>query len=342
MKIMIITDAWDPQVNGVVRTLKQTRAELTAMGHEVEMITPNGFKSIPCPTYPDIALSLFPGKEVARRIKEFAPDAMHIATEGPLGLSARSYAVKNRLPFSTAYHTRFPEYVKARTGIPLALTYAFIRWFHSPSMAVMAPTIVVKDDLEKYGLKNVVLWSRGVDLDIFKMQDSKVLNTAHPIFLYVGRVAIEKNINAFLEIDLPGSKWVVGDGPAMAAIKEKYPEVNYLGVLQQHDLAKVYAAADVFVFPSKTDTFGLVLLEAMACGTPVAAYPVTGPIDVLGKTNAGAMNEDLREACMQALKIPREVARAHAEKFSWRAASEQFVNHLKPVPTPEVHVTALA
>jgi len=192
MKIMIITDAWDPQVNGVVRTLKQTSAELTSMGHEVKMITPNGFKSIPCPTYPDIALSLFPGKEVARRIKEFAPDAMHIATEGPLGLSARSYAVKNNLPFSTAYHTRFPEYVKARTGIPLAITYAFIRWFHSPSMAVMAPTTVVKDDLEKYGLNNVVLWSRGVDLDIFKVQESKALNTAHPIFLYVGRVAIEK------------------------------------------------------------------------------------------------------------------------------------------------------
>jgi len=342
MKIMIITDAWDPQVNGVVRTLKQTRAELVAMGHEVEMITPNGFKSIPCPTYPDIALSLFPGKEVARRIKEFAPDAMHIATEGPLGLSARSYAVKNKLPFSTAYHTRFPEYVKARTGIPLALTYAFIRWFHRPSMAVMAPTIVVKDDLEKYGLNNVVLWSRGVDLDIFKMQDSKVLNSTHPIFLYVGRVAIEKNINAFLEIDLPGSKWIVGDGPAMAGIKEKYPNINYLGVLQQDELAKVYAAADVFVFPSKTDTFGLVLLEAMACGTPVAAYPVTGPIDVLGNSPAGAMNEDLREACLQALKIPREAARAHAEKFSWRAASEQFANHLKPVQSTEVHITALA
>lgn len=342
MKIMIITDAWDPQVNGVVRTLKQTREELIKVGHEVEMITPNGFKSVPCPTYPDIALSLFPGKEVARKIKEFAPDAMHIATEGPLGLSARAYAVKNNLSFSTAYHTRFPEYVKARTGIPLKITYAFIRWFHRPSLAVMAPTIVVKNDLEKYGLTNVVLWSRGVDLDIFKIQESKVLNTAHPIFLYVGRIAIEKNINAFLEIDLPGSKWVVGDGPALPEIKEKYPEVNYLGVLQQHELAKVYAAADVFVFPSKTDTFGLVLLEAMACGTPVAAYPVTGPIDVLGTSNAGAMHEDLREACMQALKIPRAAARAHAEKFSWRDASEEFARHLKPVTTSAVHITALA
>ena len=342
MKIMIITDAWEPQVNGVVRTLKQTRAELTAMGHEVQMITPLEFKTIPCPTYPDISLSLFPGKTVAKKIKDFAPDAMHSATEGPLGISARAYAVKNNLPFSTAYHTRFPEYVKARTGIPLALTYAFLRWFHGPSMAVMAPTIVVKQDLEKYGFTNVVLWSRGVDLSIFKMQESKALNTAHPIFLYVGRVAVEKNINAFLEIDLPGSKWVVGDGPAMAAIREKHPEVNYLGVLQQEELAKVYAAADVFVFPSKTDTFGLVLLEAMACGTPVAAYPVTGPIDVLGDSQAGAMHDDLRIACMQALKIPREVARAHAEKFSWRAASEEFAAHLRPVPSPDVHLTALA
>jgi glycosyltransferase involved in cell wall biosynthesis len=268
---------------------------------------------------------------VAKRIKDFAPDAIHIATEGPLGMAARSYALRHDLPFSTAYHTRFPEYVYARTRIPLAWTYRFLKWFHGPSLAVMAPTQVVKDDLEKYGFDNVVIWSRGVDLEIFKPQDSKVLNSAHPIFLYVGRVAVEKNINAFLEIDLPGSKWVVGDGPAMKEIKEKYPLVNYLGVLNQYQLAEVYAAADVFVFPSKTDTFGLVLLEAMACGLPVAAYPVTGPIDVLGDSSAGVMNEDLRTACLQALKIPREVARAHAEKFSWRVASEQFANHLKPV-----------
>jgi glycosyltransferase involved in cell wall biosynthesis len=339
---MIITDAWEPQVNGVVRTLKQTRAELIAMGHQVDMITPQEFKTIPCPTYPDISLSLFPGKKLAERIKTFAPDAMHIATEGPLGLAARAYGVRNHLPFSTAYHTRFPEYVQARTKIPVSLTYRFLRWFHKPSMAVMAPTIVVKNDLEKYGFTNVVLWSRGVDLNIFKMQPSKVLNSAHPIYLYVGRVAIEKNINAFLEINLPGSKWIVGDGLALASIKQKYPEINYLGVLDQFELAKVYAAADVFVFPSKTDTFGLVLLEAMACGLPVAAYPVTGPIDVLGKSNAGVMHEDLKEACLQALKIPREQARAHAEKFSWRAATEQFASHLKPVPNPQLHKTVLA
>lgn len=331
MRIMIVTDAWEPQVNGVVRTLKQTMDELQKMGHTVGIITPNAFKTIPCPTYPDISLSILPRRGVAKQMKAFAPDAIHIATEGPLGLAARSYALKHGLPFTTAYHTRFPEYVHARTRIPLAWTYRFLKWFHGPSVAVMAPTQVVKNDLEKYGFDNVVIWSRGVDLEIFKPQPSKVLNSAHPIFLYVGRVAVEKNIEAFLEIDLPGSKWVVGDGPALKEIKEKYPLVNYLGVLNQYQLAEVYAAADVFVFPSKTDTFGLVLLEAMACGLPVAAYPVTGPIDVLGNSSAGVMHEDLRIACMEALRIPRETARAHAEKFSWKAASEQFAHHLKPV-----------
>ena len=336
MKIMIVTDAWEPQVNGVVRTLKQTMHELKKMGHIIEMITPLEFKTIPCPTYPDISLSLFPGRKVRQKMESFSPDAIHIATEGPLGIAARAYAIKNRLPFTTAYHTRFPEYVKARTSIPLAITYKFLRWFHDPSLAVMAPTDVVVKDLESYGFTNVVLWTRGVDLEVFKMQESKELDTSHPIFLYVGRVAVEKNIEAFLELKLPGSKWVVGDGPALEGLKAKYPEVNYLGVLQQEKLAKVYAAADVFVFPSKTDTFGLVLLEAMACGLPVAAYPVTGPIDVIGDSKAGAMNNDLREACLEALTIPREVARAHAEKFSWQAASEQFANHLRPV---ESHTT---
>ena len=336
MKIMIVTDAWEPQVNGVVRTLKQTMHELKKMGYVIEMITPLEFKTIPCPTYPDISLSLFPGRKVRQKMESFSPDAIHIATEGPLGIAARAYAIKNRLPFTTAYHTRFPEYVKARTSIPLAITYKCLRWFHDPSLAVMAPTDVVVKDLESYGFTNVVLWTRGVDLEVFKMQESKELDTSHPIFLYVGRVAVEKNIEAFLELKLPGSKWVVGDGPALAGLKAKYPEVNYLGVLQQERLAKVYAAADVFVFPSKTDTFGLVLLEAMACGLPVAAYPVTGPIDVIGDSKAGAMNNDLREACLEALTIPREVARAHAEKFSWQAASEQFAHHLRPV---ESHTT---
>lgn len=331
MKIMIVTDAWDPQVNGVVRTLKNTTRELTELGHRVDLLTPLEFHTVPCPTYPEIRLSLFPGQRVRERIDTFAPDALHIATEGPLGMAARRYAKRHGLPYTSAYHTRFPEYVQARFGIPLSATYKFLHWFHGPSQAVMAPTPVVKQDLEKFGFTNVVLWTRGVDLDIFHPQESKVLNTARPIFLYVGRVAIEKNVEAFLKLDLPGSKWVAGEGPQLAELKSRYPEANYLGVLSQAELAKVYAAADVFVFPSRTDTFGLVLLEALACGLPVAAYPVTGPVDVLGDGGAGAMNEDLREACLDALKIDRAHARAWAERFSWRAASEQFASHLRPL-----------
>ncbi len=332
MKIMIVTDAWSPQVNGVVRTLKNTRRELEALGHQVEILTPLEFKTLPCPTYPDIRLSLLPGAQVRKRIREYAPDALHIATEGPLGMAARAYALRSKMAFTTAYHTRFPEYVKARFAIPLSWTYAFLRWFHGPSHAVMAPTPVVVKDLKAYGFDNVVLWSRGVDLEIFRVQQVNRLNTAPPIFLYVGRVAVEKNVDAFLDLDLPGSKWVAGDGPALARIKQAHPEVNYLGVLDQHELAEVYASADVFVFPSRTDTFGLVLLEAMACGCPVAAYPVTGPLDVIGHSEAGAMDEDLGQACLQALKIPRHAARSHAEQFSWRAATLQFLNHLRPQP----------
>ena len=334
MKIMIVTDAWDPQVNGVVRTLKNTTRELTELGHQVDLLTPLEFRTVPCPTYPEIRLSLGAGRRVRERFDDFAPEALHIATEGPLGMAARSYAQRLGMPFTTAYHTRFPEYVQARFGIPLTATYRFLRWFHRGSRAVMAPTPVVKRDLEAHGFDNVVLWSRGVDLEIFRPQPSKALNTARPIFLYVGRVAVEKNVEAFLKLDLPGSKWVAGEGPQLAELKSRHPEVNYLGVLSQSELAKVYAAADVFVFPSRTDTFGLVLLEALACGLPVAAYPVTGPVDVLGDGGAGAMRDDLREACLEALKIDRGHARAWAERFSWRAASEQFVAHLHPQPLP--------
>lgn len=300
---MIVTDAWEPQVNGVVRTLKATRAELQAMGHRVDSLTPHEFRTIPCPTYPDIRLSLLPGAKVAARIRAFDPDALHIATEGPLGMAARRYAIAHALPFTTAYHTRFPEYVQARFAIPLSWTYAFLRWFHRPSKAVMAPTHVVKRDLEARHFRNVRLWSRGVDHAIFKPERCDRLKTKPPIFLYVGRVAVEKNIEAFLELDLPGSKWVAGVGPALDRLKARHPNVNFLGVLNQHELAEVYASADVFVFPSKTDTFGLVLLEAMACGLPVAAYPVTGPIDVITDPKAGALDEDLHTACLRALEL---------------------------------------
>jgi glycosyltransferase involved in cell wall biosynthesis len=333
MKIMIVTDAWEPQVNGVVRTLKATRAELEAMGHRVEFLTPLEFRTIPCPTYPDIRLSILPGAKVAARIRSFDPDALHIATEGPLGMAARRFALKHDRPFTTAYHTRFPEYVQARFAFPLAWTYSFLLWFHGPSKAVMAPTLVVKKDLEARGFDNVKLWSRGVDHTIFKPQRSNRLQTTPPIFLYVGRVAVEKNIEAFLELDLPGSKWVAGVGPALEGFKTRYSSVNFLGVLNQHELAEVYASADVFVFPSKTDTFGLVLLEAMACGLPVAAYPVTGPIDVITDPKAGALEEDLRAACMRALKLKREDVADYAKRFSWRAATEQFLSHLHPRET---------
>jgi hypothetical protein len=330
VRILLVTDAWEPQVNGVVRTLKTTARELTAMGHEVRFLTPLEFRTLPCPTYPEIRLSLFPGPRVDARIREFDPDVLHIATEGPLGLAARRFALRNDFPFTTAYHTRFPEYVHARFRLPLSWSYAWLRRFHGASRAVMAPTQVVVDDLIANGFRNVRLWSRGVDADIFHPQPSSRLDSARPIFLYVGRVAVEKNVNAFLELGLPGSKWVVGTGPALAALKARHPAVNYLGVLEREDLARVYAAADVFVFPSRTDTFGLVLLEAMACGLPVAAYPVTGPKDVLGDSKAGVMHVDLRVACLEALKLRREDALARAGQFTWRAATEQFFGHLHP------------
>jgi len=330
MKIMLVTDAWEPQVNGVVRTLKTTARELAAMGHEVRFLTPLEFRTLPCPTYPEIRLSLFAGAGVNRKIREFDPDVLHIATEGPLGLAARHFALRNNFPFTTAYHTRFPEYVHARMRLPLSWSYAWLRWFHRPSRAVMAPTQVVVDDLVANGFERVRLWSRGVDADIFHPQQAKRLKSEPPIFLYVGRVAVEKNVEAFLELDLPGSKWVVGTGPALERIRARFPKVNYLGLLEREELAQVYASADVFVFPSKTDTFGLVLLEAMACGVPVAAYPVTGPRDVIGNSSAGALHEDLRTACLSALTLRREDALARAGLFTWRAATLQFFGNLHP------------
>jgi glycosyltransferase involved in cell wall biosynthesis len=330
LRILLVTDAWEPQVNGVVRTLKTTARELTAMGHEVRFLTPLEFRTLPCPTYPEIRLSLFPQGRVNAVIREFDPDVLHIATEGPLGMAARRFALRSDFPFTTAYHTRFPEYVHARLRLPLSWSYAWLRNFHGKSKSVMAPTQVVVDDLVANGFKNVKLWSRGVDADVFHPQPAKRLVSAPPIFLYVGRVAVEKNVEAFCDLDLPGSKWVVGDGPALAGIRARYPDVNYLGVLERDELAKVYASADVFVFPSKTDTFGLVLLEAMACGLPVAAYPVTGPRDVIGNSPAGVMHDDLRTACLEALKLRREDALARAGQFTWRAATEQFFGHLHP------------
>jgi glycosyltransferase involved in cell wall biosynthesis len=333
MKILIVTDAWEPQVNGVVRTLKSTKRELEKMGHQVDMLTPLEFRTMACPTYPEIRLSLFPAARVARRIRSGEFDALHIATEGPLGIAARRFCKRHKLPFTTAYHTRFPEYVKARMGVPLSLTYRFLHWFHCAGEAVLVPTQVVKRDLENFHFppEKVVLWSRGVDLDVFKPGAPMDNDAKPPVFLCVGRVAVEKNIEAFLELDLPGTKWVAGEGPQLEMLKRKYPETRFTGVLSQLELASLYNAASVFVFPSRTDTFGLVLLEAMACGCPVAAYPVTGPIDVIGDSPAAVLSEDLREACLKALNIDRRLPRLHAEQYSWEACTRQFIERLVPL-----------
>lgn len=336
-RVTIVTDAWTPQVNGVVRTLMETKRQLERFGHSVTMVTPLLFRTLPCPTYPEIRLSLATTAMVGRAIDSSACDALHIATEGPLGWAARRHALRRGLAFTTAYHTRFPEYVQPRLGIPLDWSYAFMRRFHAPAARVMAPTPSIVADLEARGFANVALWSRGVDLDTFNPfpagpNPRAMLKEERPIFLYVGRVAVEKNVDAFLRLDLPGSKWVVGEGPQLAELKARYGDnVHWAGVLPQSELARFYAAADVFVFPSRTDTFGLVLLEAMACGLPVAAYDVPGPRDVLDGSDAGAIGEDLRECCLKALEIPRERARAHAARFSWEEAARQFEGHLLPL-----------
>lgn len=329
MRILIVTDAWSPQVNGVVRTLKATIDHLRQVGEEVEVIEPTSFRTVPCPTYPEIRLSWRPAREVMRGITRFAPDVVHIATEGPLGLAARRAALRLDIPLTTAYHTRFPEYVKARFGLPLSWSYAYLRWFHNAARVTLVPTQVVRSDLAARGFTRLALWSRGVDGSIFHPREVPKLGGEPPIFLYVGRVAVEKNIDAFLQLDLPGTKWVAGEGPELERIRREYPAVRFLGVLTQDQLAEVYSGADVFVFPSRTDTFGLVLIEALACGCPVAAYPVTGPVDVIGDSPAGVLDDDLRRACLAALRIPRQNAVAHARQFSWPRATAQFLQHLR-------------
>jgi hypothetical protein len=339
---MVVTDAWLPQVNGVVTTLGQIRRGLEQRGHAVDFVTPNEFASLPCPTYPEIRLSILPYAKLRRRIEALQPDAVHIATEGPLGLAARKYCLRNALRFTTAYHTRFPEYVQARTRLPVGVSYAWLRRFHNSAQAVMVPTPAIRDDLARRGFVNTVLWTRGVDTATFAPRERTALETRRPIFLYVGRVAVEKNIEAFLKLDLPGSKWVVGEGPQREKLEKAYPEVYFAGIKTPEELARFYSAADVFVFPSLTDTFGLVMLEALACGTPVAAFPVAGPIDVIGKEKVGVLDNDLREACLRALHISREDARRFAERHSWAKSIEQFESYLTqaraPATTPSARV----
>ena len=332
MKIVIVTDAAEPQINGVVNSIANTIRCLESFGHDVSRITPASFKTFPCPTYPEIRLSLFPGKEVARAIESRNPDAIHIATEGPLGLAARRHCLRTGRSFTTAYHTRFPEYVQARFNVPLNITYRWLKWFHGPAETVMAPTQVVIDDLNRNGITNTSLWVRGVDIDRFKPGPARE-HIKEKIFLYVGRVSVEKNLEAFLSLDLPGKKLVVGDGPLRAELEARYRDAVFLGAMQGDELVRMYQIADVFVFPSKSDTFGLVMLEALACGTPVAAFPVTGPIDVLKDSPAASLQNDLRAACLAALDIPRSVAREEALRNSWEAASRQFESHLRPART---------
>ncbi len=328
MRVVIVSDAWHPQINGVVRTLERLCIELARFGHEVEIIGPDRFGSIPCPTYSDIRLALAPGRRIRRLIDAAQPGAIHIATEGPLGWAARAYCRTRGLPFTTAYHTRFPDYVRARTGLPPALTYAILRRFHAPSARLMVATPSLERELNQRGFLNLARWSRGVDTDLFRPRPKDALNLPRPIHLYVGRLSVEKNLRAFLSLDMPGSKVLVGDGPQAAELKRSFPGVVFLGVKFGEDLARVYAAADVFVFPSRTDTFGLVLLEALASGVPIAAYPVPGPIDVLGDSGAGALGEDLGDAIKRARAIAPERARAHALTFSWTRSAEQFFSNL--------------
>ncbi|MFO1435192.1 MAG: glycosyltransferase family 1 protein [Gammaproteobacteria bacterium] len=331
MKLLIVTDTWSPQVNGVVTTLRTIGEHISAAGHTVEFLSPDGFRSMPCPTYPEIRLSVLPYRRVRDKIDSFQPDALHIATEGPLGYAARRYCITRGLQFTTAYHTRFPEYVHARTRIPVALTYGWLRRFHDRANAMLVPTPALRRELQERGFDNTVPWSHGVDTEKFTPGDRGFLQTRSPIFLYVGRVAIEKNIEAFLQLDLPGSKWVVGEGPQRAWLERRYPEANFAGIQTTDNLVRFYRAANVFVFPSLTDTFGLVMLEALACGTPVAAFPVTGPMDVIGNSGVGAMDKDLRQACLSALNISRADARAYAEQYSWDQSIRQFESYLTPL-----------
>jgi glycosyltransferase involved in cell wall biosynthesis len=335
LRILLVTDAWAPQVNGVVVTLENIVARVRRWGHEVDVLSPQGFRTVPMPTYPEIALALLPGREVARRIRASDPDAIHIATEGPLGGAARAYCLKNRISFTTAYHTCFPEYVKPRFGVPLALTYAWVRRFHSPSSGVLVATPAIRELLKERGFTNTVEWSRGVDTALFRPGMSRFTELPRPVFLYVGRLAIEKNLPAFLGLDLPGTKVVVGEGPQRAELEARFPDAVFVGMKRGAELASYYQRADVFVFPSRTDTFGLVLAEAMACGTPVAAFPVRGPIDVVTDPAAGVLDEDLGAAALAALALDREHVHRYSERFSWERSAGQFLNALVPARLPE-------
>jgi glycosyltransferase involved in cell wall biosynthesis len=327
MRILVATDAWHPQVNGVVRTLTMMAEAAKAFGVEISFLTPSSFRTFAMPSYPDLRLALPSQAKIISLIAEARPDSIHVATEGPIGLLVRRHCRKHDLPFTTSFHTRFPEYVSARLPVRESWIWAALRRFHGASQAVMAATPALANELRARGFRNVVLWPRGVDTDQFHPRAAADLGLPRPVFLCVGRVAVEKNLEAFLDLDLPGTKVIVGDGPARAALERKYPQAVFLGARQGEELAQAYAAADVFVFPSKTDTFGLVLLEALASGIPVAAFPVTGPRDVIGSAPVGALNDDLHLACLSALRISPQACREFASGHTWEASARIFVEN---------------
>jgi glycosyltransferase involved in cell wall biosynthesis len=334
MRILVATDAWHPQVNGVVRTLAMTAEAAKTLGAEISFLTPQSFRTFALPSYRDLRVALPYQAKIARLVAEARPDCIHIATEGPIGLLVRRYCRKHALPFTTSFHTRFPEYISARLPIPESWSWAALRAFHGPSQAVMAATPALAAELRTKGFRNVVLWPRGVDTSLFHPRDAD-LGLPRPVFLCVGRVAVEKNLEAFLDLDLPGSKVIVGDGPARASLERKYPKAVFLGARRGEALAQAYAGADVFAFPSKTDTFGLVLLEALASGLPIAAFPVTGPRDVIGTAPVGVLDDDLRAACLAALRISPQACLEFAAKHTWEASARAFVGTIS-----EVHTTA--
>ena len=343
MGVLVVTDAWYPQINGVVRTLDVIVTILREQGHSVHLLTPQGFTTLPCPTYPEIRLSLFPGRRVGRILDRHRAGAVHIATEGPLGIAARRICIRRGIPFTTSFHTRFPEYVNARFHLPVSWLYTWLRRFHNAGAGVMVATATLRRELAARGFENILPWTRGVDTQLFRPREKSFLDhLPRPVWLYVGRVAVEKNIEAFLSLGLDGTKLVVGDGPRLAELKEKYPTVHFVGAKRGEELARYYAASDVFVFPSRTDTFGLVILEALASGIPVAAFPVAGPLDVIGDSGTGALDMDLAKACRTALQIQPERCVAYAQRFSWESCARQFLENLLPVapnaPAPRMGV----
>jgi glycosyltransferase involved in cell wall biosynthesis len=329
MRIVIVSDAWLPQTNGVVRTLHALQGELTALGHQVTMVTPDKFTTIACPTYSEIRLAVAPGYELERQITEARPDSIHVATEGPLGIAARRFCRRRGIPFTTSFHTKFPDYIESRLGIPQSWTWELLRRFHAPAACTMVATNSIQKELESHGFLQLKRWTRGVDLSLFRPLPKPATDLKRPIFLSVGRLAIEKNLPAFLDLDLPGTKIVVGDGPERASLMNRYPEARFTGRLEGAELASFYAMADVFVFPSLTDTFGLVLLEALASGVPVAAFPVAGPVDVIEESGAGVLDWDLGTAALRALEIEPGLCRERALSFTWQASAEQFLGNLK-------------